>query len=73
MEVPDNILCEQCGSNAPVVTITGTHQLQGLTTWPKSTVRPDGLYVFINCSKCGEHEQCIAPPGDDKSFSPSAH
>jgi len=73
MEVPDNILCEKCGSNAAVVTITGTHHLKGPTTWPQSTVRPDGLYVYINCRTCGEHEQCIAPPGDDQSISPSAH
>jgi hypothetical protein len=32
-------------------------------------VKDGGLYVFINCPRCGEREQCVIAPGEAEDFS----
>ena len=64
MTTPDSLLCERCGADSRVVMIGGETHKGFPTKWPKSTMREGGLYVFIACPKCGEHEQCVATHGD---------
>jgi Zn finger protein HypA/HybF involved in hydrogenase expression len=64
MATPDYVRCEKCDSESPVVMIKGG----GGSLWPKSTVRRDTLYVFINCPKCGEREQMIASAAEIENF-----
>jgi Zn finger protein HypA/HybF involved in hydrogenase expression len=53
-EVPDSILCEQCGSNATVMR-QQTRQGKQLVI-----MRTDkGLYVQIDCPNCGRRSQAI--------------
>jgi hypothetical protein len=53
-EVPDSILCEECGSNALVVrqqTRQGTQLVMMRTD--------NGLYIQIDCPNCGRRSQAI--------------
>jgi hypothetical protein len=58
MQFSDDLRCEQCGSKAPVVIITG-HVLGRRKQWPKTVTVGNALHVFIDCPKCGEHLQAI--------------
>jgi hypothetical protein len=53
LETPDSIPCDVCGSIATVFMIQG-YVLGQETLWPKSTMRGNALYFFIECPNCGE-------------------
>jgi ribosomal protein S27E len=59
METPDAIRCDVCGADSRVVMVNG-HILGKETLWPKSTMRGNSLYVFIECPNCGEREQLVS-------------
>ena len=59
MQTPDNIRCELCGADSPVVMVRG-HVLGQETLWPKSTMRGNSLYVSIQRPNCGELEQAVS-------------
>jgi hypothetical protein len=63
MQTPEVIVCEYCGSDAPVVKVRATDRSGQWSYWPKSSIREKLFYVFLQCPKCGELEQCFAPAG----------
>jgi hypothetical protein len=34
--------------------------------WPKAAVKSDGIYFTIACPSCGEREQCVSRPSDER-------
>jgi hypothetical protein len=63
MEEPKSLICEQCGAEAPVISIIGQDYSGSPSQWVKTDSRGDALYVSICCPNCGMREVCIA--GDD--------
>ena len=59
MDTPAQVSCEVCGDLVEVVQNEHTDPLGKLIQWPKASVKPDGIYFAINCSKCGERYQLI--------------
>jgi hypothetical protein len=70
MPTSDKLLCELCGSEAIVVTVTAYDLRYRPTVQPKTRRTSDGLLVSIECPNCGQREQCIATP-EDEDFAPS--
>jgi hypothetical protein len=60
MNPPLTIVCEECGSEAPVTMAGHADETGKRIEWPKATVKPDGIYFDIDCRLCGAREQRVA-------------
>ena len=63
MEEPKSLICEQCGADAPVVTVIGQDHTGSPSQWVNVDLCGDALYVSICCPNCGVREVYV--PADD--------
>ena len=62
MDLPDEVLCEKCGTAAKVVgTDADKASVAGQMTEDDSRWR-NGFFFMIDCPQCGTRMQCLAPP-----------
>jgi predicted nucleic acid-binding Zn ribbon protein len=56
MDSAAQLLCDECGELADVIQNEQIDPLGKVIRWPKAA----GIYLAINCPKCGERYQRVA-------------
>ncbi len=69
MDYPAQVSCDVCGALAEIIQNEHIDSLGKAIRWPKATTKPDGIYVAINCPKCGERYQLLSKrPGAEDTL-----
>jgi hypothetical protein len=62
MDLPEQVLCEKCGTLARVVAHNVDEQALAGHLPPNDHRWRDGFFFEIDCPKCGIRSQSLAPP-----------